>query len=304
MAQIAIIMATYNGEEYIREQMDSILKNHFQDFELHIYDDGSKDNTVSILEEYERNYPGKIFAHKNERNRGVIRNFLCAAQEMDADYYMFSDQDDYWLPDKIEKTFNKMKETEQGKTPVVVFGDAKVVDKDLKEICPSFHKHSNLDVTKLDLVHLAMENKLIGCTIMFNRGLKEKLTEFPKEIRMHDWWVGLVGAALGKVAYVDEPLLLYRQHGTNTLGSVTEIQYILKNIHDLKAQRQALYENCYQAGALVRVYKDEMNPEQARKLELFSKVPDEGWIKRRQIVFSNGFVKTGWLRNLGNFILL
>jgi glycosyltransferase involved in cell wall biosynthesis len=309
MAQIAIIMATYNGQKYLREQINSILENTCRSYELHICDDGSKDQTVAIAKEYEQQFPGTVFVHQNEKNRGVIRNFLCAAQELEADYYMFCDQDDVWLSDKIQKTLDFMQKTEgkaaNGKeTPVVVFGDAKVVDQDLKEICPSFHRHSNLDTSKLDLIHLVMENKLIGCTIMFNRALQQKLTVFPEKIRMHDWWVGLIGAALGEVAYLKEPLLLYRQHGTNTLGSMTELEYIRKNIHDLGAQRQALYANCYQAGTLLSVYSEEMTPEQRKLMQIFSEVPDKNWITRRYRVFRYGFTKTGFVRNFGNFVIL
>jgi hypothetical protein len=139
---------------------------------------------------------------------------------------------------------------------------------------------------------------------MFNRSLQQKLTLFPENIRMHDWWVGLIGAALGKVAYLDEPLLLYRQHGTNTLGSVTELEYIRKNIHDLGAQRQALYANCYQAGALLEVYADEMTSEQRKLMQIFSEVPHKNWITRRYRVFRYGFTKTGFVRNFGNFVIL
>lgn len=306
MAETAIVMATYNGEKFLREQIESILENTCQDYELHICDDGSTDQTESIAREYQANYKGKIFFHKNEKNLRVIKNFLVNVKKFDAKYYMFCDQDDVWLPYKIEHTLNFMKKVENGAydTPAVVFGDAKMVDGELKEYHPSFQRLNNLDTSKLDLCHLAMENKLIGCTVMFNRALWEKLSDFPADIKMHDWWVALIGAAFGKVAFLDEPLLLYRQHGGNQVGGVGEMEYIRQNITKLGEQRQALYDNCRQAKAFVDTYRDSLTQEQIRLMEMFGNVPTQGWFKRRYQVFHNRFTKTGFVRNFGTFVIL
>ncbi|MDY4793017.1 MAG: glycosyltransferase family 2 protein [Pararoseburia sp.] len=306
MAETVIVMATYNGERFLREQIDSILNNTYQDYELHICDDGSTDGTEDIAGEYQKKYPDKIFFHRNEKNLRVIKNFLVNVKKFDGKYYMFCDQDDVWLPYKIQHTIDFLKKTEDGAfdIPAVVFGDAKMVDSELKEYHPSFQKLNNLDTSKLDLCHLAMENKLIGCTVMFNRALWEKLDVFPENIKMHDWWVALVGAAFGKVAFLDEPLLLYRQHGGNQVGGVSEMEYIRQNITKLGEQRQALYDNCRQAKAFVDVYRDSLSPEQVRLMDLFGDVPNQGWFKRRYQVFHNGFTKTGFVRNFGTFVIL
>lgn len=306
MAETVIIMATYNGEKFLREQIESILKNTYQDFELHICDDGSTDRTEKIAREYQASYEGKVFFHKNEKNLRVIKNFLVNVKKFDAKYYMFCDQDDVWLPYKIEHTLEFMKKIENGECdiPTVVFGDAKMVDGELKEYHPSFQKLNNLDTSKLNLCQLAMENKLIGCTVMFNRALWQRLSDFPEDIKMHDWWVALIGAAFGKVAFLDEPLLLYRQHGGNQVGGVSEMEYIRQNITKLGEQRQALYDNCRQAKAFVDTYRDSLSQEQIQLLDVFGNVPDQGWFKRRYQVFHNGFTKTGFVRNFGTFVIL
>lgn len=306
MAKIVIVMATYNGERFLREQIESIVGNSYKDIELHICDDGSTDATESIAREYESKYPGVVFFHKNAKNLRVIKNFLSNVKKFDAAYYMFSDQDDYWLPDKIAHTLSFMEQTEAGETdiPTVVFGDAKMVDENLVEYHPSFHKLNNLDTTMLDYRHLAMENKLIGCTIMFNRALWEMLDTFPDDIKMHDWWIALIGACFGKVAYLDEGLLLYRQHGDNQIGGVGELEYIRQNITKLGEQREALYDNCRQAKAFVDNYRDRLSEEQVRMLDLFGGAPSKGWVQRHYQVFHYGFKKTGFVRNFGTFLLL
>lgn len=306
MAGIAIIMAAYNGERFLREQIDSILDNSFKDIELHICDDGSTDGTEAIATEYVQKYQGKVFFHKNEKNLRVIKNFLVNIKKFDAPYYMLCDQDDFWLPEKIEHTLQFMKQTEAGahNIPTVVFGDAKMVDVNLKEYHPSFQKLNNLDTTKLDLCHLAMENKLIGCTVMFNRALWELLDNFPEDIKMHDWWIALVGASFGRVAFLDEPLLLYRQHGGNQVGGVSEMEYIRRNITKLGEQRQALYDNCRQAKAFVDNYRDRLTSEQVMLLDMFGNAPEQNWFKRHYQVFHYGFKKTGFVRNFGTFLLL
>lgn len=306
MAEIAIIMATYNGEKFLREQIDSILANSYKDYEIHICDDGSTDDTESIALAYHEQYPNKIYFHKNEKNLRVIKNFLVNTKKVEAQYYMFCDQDDFWLPYKIEHTIEFMKKTEAGNQniPTVVFGDAKMVDGDLVEYHPSFQRLNNLDTSKLDLCHLAMENKLIGCTVMFNRALWEYIDNFPEKIKMHDWWIALIGASFGKVAYLDEPLLLYRQHGDNQIGGVGEMEYIRQNITKLREQRQALYDNCRQAKDFVNNYRDRLDENRVKLLDIFGDIPKQNWLVRRYQAFHYGFTKTGIVRNIGTLVIL
>ena len=306
MAEIAIIMATYNGEKYLKEQIESILANSYKDYAIYICDDGSTDDTEKIALSYQKQYPDRVYFHRNETNLRVIKNFLVNIKKIDAKYYMLCDQDDFWLPYKIEHTIQFMKkiEAEENDIPTVVFGDAKMVDENLKEYHPSFQKLNNLNTSKLDLCHLAMENKLIGCTVMFNRALWEYIDNYPDEIKMHDWWIALIGASFGKVAYIDEPLLLYRQHGNNQIGGVGEMEYIRQNITKLKEQRQALYNNCRQAKAFVDNYRDRLDEKQIKVLDIFGNVPEQGWLKRRYQVFRYGFTKTGIVRNIGTKVIL
>lgn len=233
--QVAIILALYNGAAYLADQLDSILNNTFQNFTIHLFDDGSSDPSANIAAEYENNYPDKIFYHRNKTNTGVVKNFLNGAKSLSADYYMFCDQDDVWCKDKIEKSVDFMLELEEKDSdlPLVVFADAKVVNQNLELLSPSFQKQSGYNTSATDLSHLLMENKLIGCTMLFNRPLQKLLSVFPEEIRMHDWWVALLGASFGNVHYLDTPLMLYRQHTDNVVGSVSKTGYIKNRLFSL-----------------------------------------------------------------------
>lgn len=300
-------MAAYNGEAYIEEQINSILSGSFQDFSIHVYDDGSKDGTREIVRNLAEEHKGKIRLFANPKNKGPIRNFIEGARASESPYVMFSDQDDVWLPEKLSKSLAKIKERERAvgeQTPAVVFTDAKVVNGTLLELAPSFHGSSHLDASKTDLAHLLMENKLIGCTMIVNRAMVEKLARIPKGLRMHDWWIGLIGAALGDVAYLPEATLLYRQHGHNVVGSKSFGSYVKNRLLALGEQRRALEKTERQAGAFLKMFKGELSVEKRQILEAFVSLRAAGFVKKRYLIIKYGFFKTGLLRNMGLFLLI
>ncbi len=306
MDNICIIMATYNGEEFLEDQITSILENTYRDFVLHIYDDGSTDRTLEIIRSFAEQYPSQVVCHQNRANKGVILNFLQAVEELDADYYMLCDQDDIWLKRKIEKTLNYIRTLEDParKLPVVVFGDAKVVNENLSVQADSFQKQSKYHPEHTDLAHLLMENKLLGCTIMFNRALKKKLYRFPPQIRMHDWWLGLVGTVFGTVGYLNEPLLLYRQHGTNIIGNPSYKDYIKNRTAQIERLQDILYRTCNQAEAFLALYEEELSKEQRTILHAFVTLPEQNWFVRRFRIIKYGFYKSGLIRNIGVLLVI
>lgn len=303
---IAIIMAVYNGETYLREQLDSLLHNTCTDFVLHVFDDGSTDASPEILTEYAGKHPEQIFYHRNKENHGVIRNFLEGCACVDADYYMFCDQDDVWLPEKIAHTLQKMQDAEQSapNTPIVAFGDATVVDEHLNTLHPSFQRQSGYRTDALDLAHIMMENKLIGCTVLFNATLKNLISEISPAIRMHDWWIALIAASMGQIVYLDEPLLLYRQHTGNVVGGSSRSHYIKSRLAHLAKQREVLYQTCAQAGAFLQLYGNKISPGNQRLLHLFATIPEANWFVRRYRIIRYHFYKSGLIRNLGVLLVI
>ena len=315
MEMVDIILGSYNGEQYIGEQIDSILNNSYLGWRLFVCDDGSKDKTGEIVKEYEKNYPGKIFWMPNSKNKGVVANFLDGARQCTGEYIMFCDQDDFWLEEKIKVTLDFMKKTEQETktgTPVVVFTNATVVNQTLDVKKGSFHELGHLDATKLDLGHMLMENKMMGCTVMFNRSTKEKLLEVPEElmldmqknIRMHDWWIALIAASFGKIAYLNQQTMLYRQHDTNVVGSQKlSIKMIVEKFMGFRKIREVLYATCGQADAFSKLYGDKLDGKTRNVIEDFVRLYEVGWIRRRFLLIKHGFLKSGVVRNIGLFLI-
>ncbi len=308
MEIIDIIMATYNGEHYIKEQIDSILKNTWTSWRLWIYDDGSRDQTEAIVQEYVKTYPEKIHWKKNETNKGSAINFLDGARKATGHYVMFCDQDDYWLPNKIEDTLSCMKQAQKQngeEFPLTVFTDATVVNASLETLEQSFHQSSKLDTSKLDLPHMLMENKMMGCTMMLNRALLEKIKKFPKKVRMHDWWVGIVAAAYGKIIYLNQPTMLYRQHTNNVIGStVFTKESVIQKASTWRNQKQALFDTQKQAACLYELVQDELDEDTKRIIYIFATLHKKNFIKRRKDIVQYRFWKTGLIRNIGVFFLI
>jgi glycosyltransferase involved in cell wall biosynthesis len=305
MSTIGIIMATYNGEKYLREQIESILSNTYTEWHLSIYDDGSIDQTFSIIKEYEEKYPGKITGYKNKENLGVKHNFLNAIKKEEYDYIMFCDQDDVWLSDKIEITYQKMLDVENKNPfiPITIFTDATLVDEKLNVLYDSYFRTSNLDVKKVDLSHILMENKLIGCTVMINKEVIQQL-KIPTSPRMHDWWIAIITSSFGKIEFLDRPTILYRQHAANVIGGQDKISYIKNRISTLKKQKEVLKLTQDQAMQFYDLYKDQLSDKNRYLIKQFAELNKRNWFMRRYIILKDGYLKTGMVRNIGVLFII
>jgi glycosyltransferase involved in cell wall biosynthesis len=221
---IDILLATYNGENFLKEQIDSLLNQTYQNWRLLIHDDGSKDNTLEIIKGYALEFSDKIvFIDDGIKTGGSKNNFAHLMSFAKAPYIMFCDQDDVWLENKIELTLNKMLESEQKNSnkPVLVHTDLKVVDSNLGIIANSMFEYQRLnDAHGKDIYKLAVENCITGCTVMINNNLLKLSLPIPKEAIMHDWWIGLVCLGnKGVVEFENRSTILYRQHSVNTIGA-------------------------------------------------------------------------------------
>lgn len=216
-------MAVYNGDKYLAQQIDSILAQTFTEWKLIICDDNSSDKSFDIIEKYRNMYPNKITAYRNNVSSGSAQaNFMSMLKYSETEYTMFSDQDDIWLPNKLDLTIAKMHqmETKYGNIPLLVHTDMTVVDSELQELSHSFMKYSGLNPRKRDFNHLLVQNNISGCTMMINRAVLNLVNGVPPtNMIMHDWWIGLTASAFGKVDYIEKSTSLYRQHKNNELGA-------------------------------------------------------------------------------------
>ena len=217
---IAVLLATYNGGKYIREQLDSLFQQSCDCFHLYVRDDGSSDDTMKIIEEFRQKYSNRItILEDSQKHRGAAKSFMYLLENVDSEYYMFCDQDDIWLPEKVEKTFDRMKEIE-GTAPVLVATDLRVVDEQLSPIKESFNEDLKIDVFRKHPELIYVRHVVTGCTMMFNRAAKLASLPMSPRATMHDEWVALcVHFKGGNISILDDSTILYRQHTSNTLGA-------------------------------------------------------------------------------------
>ena len=257
-----IIMATYNGEKFIGQQIESIIKQTFADWNLYIHDDGSTDNTVAVIKSFDDK---RIhFIEEDVHFGSSSLNFLYLTNYVEGDYLFFSDQDDFWLPCKIEKTLSFIKQIENGekRIPVCVGTDLKVVDSNLSIINESFYDYSKL-LKNADLNSLIVENDFTGCTMCINKKainyLKAIKQEDASKIVQHDWLIALICAADGKIAQLECQTMLYRQHQNNAVGAngfsvrrVFQFSTLLSRYRKIKKLKTRMYEQLKLTAALIK----------------------------------------------------
>ena len=223
--QVDVLLATYNGEKYLKCQLDSILNQTHKNIRLLINDDCSTDNTRVILKEYEEK-DDRIKVKYNEKNLGYVKNFEDLLKRVENKYFALSDQDDFWKKEKIEKSLNKLLEEDAD----LVFTDLEPVDEKLKIITPSMVRFMQMDKNikkHQDYKLVFLRNCVTGCTILSKKELINKYIPIPtKKPMVHDWWMALIISQIGKITFLDEPTIKYRQHGNNQLGIYGMKNYI------------------------------------------------------------------------------
>ena len=203
--RVSVAMATYNGEKYIKQQIDSILNNLDENDEIIISDDGSTDNTKNIIEEYNDSRIKLIDGPKN----GLKQNFANAINNCNGKYIFLSDQDDIWMNDKVEKvikTFEKEK-------CMCVIHDCEVFDSETGNIIyDSFYKFRN---SKKGIIKNIWKNSYIGCCMAIDSKMKQYILPIPNDIEMHDQWIGVLSEKYGKSCFINDKLIKYRRHSNN-----------------------------------------------------------------------------------------
>ncbi len=281
---VDILLATYNGEKFVRKQIDSILAQDFHDWVLYIRDDRSTDSTRNILYQYQQRYPQKIRIIEDcLGNLGFCGNFKQLMRYSTARYTMFCDQDDIWKKDKItdELLYIQKFEAEDKHTPALVFSDLEGIDENDNQIFKSFIKKNKYEVEPILFSKLLFRNVITGCTIMINSSLRLCIMQMPDNVKSHDHWIALVCLLHGgKIGYLNKPTVSYRQHSNNHIGDLSlTVKDKVRKLTSLSQYRTGRikstnYYRCLeqQIVLLKKIYIDQCSPEEKQILDKLSNI--------------------------------
>lgn len=263
LPEIAVVVSTYNGQEHIAEQIDSVLAQDVPHIRVYVRDDGSTDGTVELLEDYERR--GLVFLTRG-KNVGVVRSFIEAISLVPSEvpYIALCDQDDIWHPDKLSRALEVLS-SHDGEKPLYYCAEYTFCDAEMRP-----QSRSHLARGTLDLAKMLYENATSGNTCVINRALAERVARAGAQgVYCHDWWLALVASALGEVVHDDFSCLEYRRTGSNAsptgLGRMAILRYRIKTFFN-KGELRNVTD---QLVRLDEVFGEEMPAERRRLLSRF-----------------------------------
>ncbi|MCX7680010.1 MAG: glycosyltransferase family 2 protein [Spirochaetes bacterium] len=316
--RVSIAMATYNGEKYLREQLDSLYNQTYKNIEVVVCDDCSHDGTAEILEEYRKRHGLQYYV--NQKRVGFVKNFEYAISRCNGDYIALCDQDDVWLPHKIERLVEAIN------GHMLVCSDLYLINGKEEPITDSLFKYTKIKFfADNQFDYLVHSNFAIGCTMLFRKELKEYFLPFPEGIPYHDWWIAVVAAIKGKIGFYREPLVLYRYHGNNSTltGERNVVESIFDKLSDVwKKMGSTYYEekltwfnSLIQSKLLTEkqrtyveeikiVYRDVLTKYFPLRATIIALKNREKMFQRRgplkQIIFAGGIIFAGIIRLLVN----
>lgn len=259
---ITVLLATYNGEKYLRQQLDSIFNQTYQNVKVFARDDGSKDSTVEILEEYSKKY--NLVYVKGE-NIGAFENFLELIKiAPESPVYAYCDQDDVWIPEKLEIAERAISKAEINGKPTIYIHANYSVNNNLNVIDqPNVSGFSEANNLALAIVR----NICQGSACVFNSALMSEIRKRPSDfIIQHDWWTYSVCVAIGGNIIADpRPLILYRQHDNNVLGSHIGLINRMRRRFKMIFQKSD-HNRVKLCKAILANYSDELNQQSIKVL--------------------------------------
>ncbi len=313
--RVEILLAVFNGEKYLGEQIESLLSQTEGNWSLLVRDDGSSDGSVALLTDYQRRHPEKIrLVDAASPAPGAQGNYSVLLEHSSAEYLMFCDQDDVWLPGKITVTLGEMRRLERlrgREAPLLVHTDMRVTDARLRVLSDSLWRFQKSDPgSGSALNRLLLQNCATGCSMMINRTLRDLALPIPRQAMMHDWWLALVAAAFGGIGHLPESTLLYRQHGENDTGAKKwSLVRAVRQLADPVDRKRVLAERriisgriLEQARTFTERYAGHLTRGQREMLEAFIHLREVPYVRRRWQIVKYGFFYTGLARNIGRLV--
>lgn len=236
MELVSIVVCTYNGERFIGEQLQSILDQSYSNLEIIVGDDASQDNTVTIVKEYsDKHHNIRLLAYKD--NLGYIKNFERTISRASGNYIALSDQDDFWMPRKIESLMKIIGSRD------LAYCNSSFVDEKLQDMGIVFSQKKNM-ISSNNAIHLMLDNCVSGHAALFKKSLYNSAIPFPNHIP-HDWWLAYNAALQNGLTYLDKTLVKYRHHGSNVIVSKNRLRKTKKQKRLEKRNRIAsFYKKC------------------------------------------------------------
>ena len=309
---IEILLATYNGAAYLSDQLDSLLAQTCRAFTILARDDCSTDGTVQILADYAARHSGRIRVLPSPpRQVGASANFAALVDAADAEYIFFSDQDDVWLPDKMAVSLAAMERmigSHGASSPLLVHTDLIVADAELRTLGCSLHRYAGFAPERNRLGELLLGNVVTGCTIMANRPLYSLARPISHAVLMYDHWFAQVAAAMGAIAFVDHPTILYRQHQTNVVGvrraGIPRFLSSLRRTLLSDATLRVLASYSDHAGVLLARFGERVDPLERQQLEALTHIWAVPRMRRYAALRQTGLGKSRFVGNVALFLLL
>lgn len=303
MATVDILMATYNGERYVREQIESIQAQTFEDWRLLVSDDCSTDGTLAVVRGMASKDSRIMIAPSGTSFGSAKANFIHLLSMVDAPYAMYCDQDDVWLPEKIERQLAaivELEKNEDANLPLAVLSDSIVTDSVLNVTEDSFLAMNTTMPFQVCLENQLVENAVPGNCLLINSALATIMSSLPncERIVMHDWATLIVALALGKVCAIEKGLLLYRQHSNNAAGVANRKQFSFLLGKMLGRPRSSFEASSDQARAIVDWLGDSLPARSMEPMRAWGEIYSHSKLERIAICRRYGLWKRGRAKKL------
>lgn len=296
--KVTVLVTIHKGEKYLKELIDSLLNQTHKDLTIVLSNDCGDDECAVIMNDYLKNYPEKIVVRFPNITGGAKAHFIYLIDEFkESDFIMLADQDDVWLPDKVEKTLSLMLKGDTSR-PRLVHTDAYLTDESLNVTADSFKKFATIP-KDISFNRLLAENIVQGASAMINSALAKLAAPDDKNIVIHDWWLALIASAVGEIAYLDEPTFYYRQHSENVIGALEKpksFSYILRRLksdvkNDINKSRR-------QAASLLKRLENNIPEDKAEAALLFSQFENQSKFERISVLNKQKIMPTSLLKKI------
>ena len=307
---VDIALSVFNGGSFVREQIESIQGQTYQEWRLWIRDDGSTDGTFELLEELAGEDSRIRAPLRDGRQLGAPQGFGWVLEQLpeDARFIFCSDADDVWLPQKVELSLGAYRASGgEASTPVLLHTDLSITDSKLRVLDPSLWHHLNIRPEPPSLRRLVAKNVVTGPTMLMNRALLQMCLPIPPETPHHDWWIALVAAAFGKIVSLPQATVLYRRHADNHTGEYhigganmgRLANEVLGAWERTPTLRQGLAVTAKQAEVLLKRYGDKLGAGEARLLREYAEIPRCSFLRRElRVLRLRALPEQGLARNL------